>query len=205
VLLLQQPQAADSRKHLLGDAEPTLPPPGPQASTRTRHDEARKLPAGTPRAAPTRQLAQRDLELPFQRGEADLGGKIGNHHQHLTQAAGFLCPAQGASTTGHRPLPSSHRHQGAPPQADASVPRTPTRHRRPPAGGRIEDDPPRPATRHDIPEQHHHQHHIALPALRQPQAATSATTLAQPQTRSSPPPPRLPPIPSASKLRHPAW
>ena len=77
------------------------------------------------------QLAS-DLELPFQRGEADLVGKLGKHHHASSRRLGSLCEAQVASTTGLRPLPletATSMSTTAP--AATCLARTATRHQGP--------------------------------------------------------------------------
>ena len=94
-------------KRLLSGAETAQPPTRPAQEHPHQRDEPRQLEPQRPRASPTigSRLAE-DLELPFQRGEADLVGKLGDPHQPHAQAAGFLCSAQVASTTGRQPLPA---------------------------------------------------------------------------------------------------
>ena len=109
-------------KRLLSGAETALPPARAAPHHPQQHDASWHIEPQRPRTPPT--LGSRlddDLELPFQRGEADLVGKLGDPHQPHAQAAGFLCSAQVASTTGRQPLPAridelqgSHRPQPPP-------------------------------------------------------------------------------------------
>ena len=94
-------------KRLLSGAETALPPARAAPHHPQQHDASWHIEPQRPRTPPT--LGSRlddDLELPFQRGEADLVGKLGDPHQPHAQAAGFLCSAQVASTTGRQPLPA---------------------------------------------------------------------------------------------------
>ena len=88
--------------------EPTSPGASPPRPGRHRH--------------PRQHFPAADLQVRFQRGEADLGADLGMDLQRLIQAAGFLCEAQVASTTGHQRLPPPTmagpvRHRPRPPPA----------------------------------------------------------------------------------------
>ena len=117
-----QRPAGVGMKRLLSGAETALPPARAAPHHPQQHDASWHIEPQRPRTPPT--LGSRlddDLELPFQRGEADLVGKLGDPHQPHAQAAGFLCSAQVASTTGRQPLPAridelqgSHRPQPPP-------------------------------------------------------------------------------------------
>ena len=84
-------------KRLLSGAETAQPPTRPAQGHPHQRDEPRQLEPQRSRASPTigSTLAE-DLELPFQRGEADLVGKIGNDHQPSAQAAGFAVRSTGS-------------------------------------------------------------------------------------------------------------
>jgi len=118
-----QRPAGVGMKRLLSGAETAQPPARPAPHHLQEHDDPGHIEPPRPRTSPTfgSQLAD-DLELPFQRGVADLGGKLSDHHQRHAQAAGFLCSAQVASTTGRQPLPAradvlQGRHRPQPPPA----------------------------------------------------------------------------------------
>ena len=86
-----------------------------QAKHRGLHSASREGPPRQGRHRHDRQpLPARDLRVRFQRGEADLVVNPSEHHQRLSQAAGFQCsalvaskdwPPAAAATSVHRPDP----------------------------------------------------------------------------------------------------